>query len=361
MEAIIVNNEFKKILAEQDRQWQERQQDKRLHDAYGSQFDILKWDRYVDDESGTILYTNHESGETKEYYLTEIECGTRIIPPDEQKRMQAAKEERIMRDLRRGGKRKEKFVFVDAHIGFEGVSPAMVTRLIYLSTFAGYKSELGKECPKEKQEFGNPIIQNGVHLQKKDLAGVLKLSERNAAYFMKEVCPNYVQEDEDGFLYLDSNSFVRGGLKKRDFKRYQQIYSNGVRRLYEAANGRNLKQLGYVFMMIPFINIEHNILCFNPEETDMDRVIPMSPKEFCGAVGFAYSNLNRLMSVYSSIMFSVNGRKEHFVKLICDYNGQENGKILINPKVIYAGSALNRLEITRLFFAEKTEQPEQAQ
>ena len=302
---------------------------------------------------------SQSTGEVKEANTVTIVCeeGSFITfrTPEQMEKNRKAKEERIMRDIMWGGKKKEQFVFVDAHIGFDGVSPAMVTRLIYLSTFAGYKSELGKNCPKEKQEYGNPLIRNGIHLQKKDLAGVLRLSERNAAYFMKEVCPNFIHEDAEGFLYLDSNSFVRGGLKRKSFKQYQQIYSNGVRRLYEAANGKHHKQLGYIFLLVPFINIEHNLLCYNPDEKDMEKIVPMSPKEFCEAVGFSYSNLSRLMGIYHSIMFDVNGRKEHFLKLICDYNGQDNGKIIINPGVIYAGSALNRLEIAKLFFAEKNE------
>lgn len=307
----------------------------------------------------SIGLVSQSTGEVKETNTITVVCEkgsyVNLRTPEQMERDRKAKEERIMRDMMRGWKRKEKFVFVDTHIGFDGVSPAMVTRLIYLSTFAGYKSELGKNCPKEKREYGNPLIRNGVHLHKKDLAGVLRLSERNAAYFMKEVCPNYIHEDAEGFLYLDSNSFVRGGLRRNSFKQYQQIYSNGVRRLYEAANGKHHKPLGYAFMMIPFINIEHNILCHNPEERDMDKIIPMSPKEFCKAVGFSYANLNRIMNIYRSIMFDINGKKEHFLKLICDYNGQDDGKIIINPGVIYAGSTLNRLEIAKLFFAEKTE------
>ena len=293
---------------------------------------------------------SRETGEIKEPITFIVEKDSRVITRDwinwetaRVKQNRLAKEARQRQEASHG-KRKEKFVFVDADIDFKGVRPAMITRLIYLSTYAGYKG-----CRKGE----SPLIKRGVHLKKNDLAGVLQLSERHAVNFLNEVSPAYIHEDSEGYLYLDGQSFIRGSLKKKNFKQYQQIYNNGVRRLYEASKGKNHKLLGYMFAMIPFINIEHNILCWNPEEKDIAKVNPMTPEEFCTAVGYDQSNIGRLMRIYSSILFDVNGKKEHFCKLICDWNNQSNAKICINPAVIYAGSAYNRVEITRLYFMEK--------
>lgn len=287
---------------------------------------------------------SQETGELKDTVTFIVERGSYVVTLEQQKQRKQAQAEREKRAIERGGKRKEKFVFVDANIDFNGVRPATVTKLIYLSTYAGYK---------KNGDAGNPLIRKGVHLKKKDIAGVLGVCDSCTVNFLKEVSPTYVYEDSEGHLYLNSQFFVRGCLKKKNFKLYQQIYNNGVRKLYEASNGKNHKPLGYVFMMIPFINIEHNILCWNPEETDITKVNPMTPGEFCTAVGYGQSNTSRLMKIYSSILFNVNGKKEHFCKLICDWNNQSNAKICINPAVIYAGSAYNRVEITRLYFMEK--------
>jgi len=300
--------------------------------------------RYVDEKTGRIFHIDPGTGESREYHNMDVEIGSRIISPDEQKRQRAAKAERERRAIERGGKREEKFVFVDANIDFSGMHPATITKLIYLSTYAGYSEDRKRE---------SPLTRSRVHLKRKDLADVLHISERHAASFLKEVSPTYVYADSKGYLYLDGQAFIRGGLRKKSFKQYQQIYHNGVRRLYEASKGKNHTQLGYVFMLIPFISIEHNILCWNPEEADIAKVVPMTPKEFCLKVGYDPSNIGRLMKIYSSILFDVNGKKEHFCKLVCDWNGQSNARICINPAVIYAGSAYNRVEITRLYFMEK--------
>ena len=337
-------------LAEQERKWQERQQDRRLHEVYGSQFDILKWERTVDEESGMIIYTNPDNGERKEYYRTEVEYGTRMISPDEQKRIQAAKDKREQREHQVKDK-KDKFVFINSAIDFSNVPPAMVTRLIYLSTYAAYITQAEKDKVFDKS-LGTPLVRNGVHLQRKDLAKVLDISPRHAVNFVKSVCPQFVCEDDAGGLYLVKGFFARGGLKKKQFIQYQRIYNKGVRKLYEAAKRKYHAQLGYIFMMIPYINIEHNVLCWNPLEKDMEKVRPMTPKEFCTQIENSTKNLSRLMNQYKDITFDVDGKQEYFCKVMSEWNNQKNGIICVNPAVIYAGSDAHRLDIMKLFFNE---------
>lgn len=344
------NNEFRKQLAEQEQRWREQQQDRHLHEVYGSQFDVLKWDKFVDSESGMIIYSDPESGNAKVFHLKEVEDGSTIIPPDERERRQAAKEKREQREYQVKDK-KEKFVFINSSIDFSDVPPAMVTRLIYLSTYAAYIKQADKSKVFDKS-LGTPLVRLGKHLQRKDLASVLGISERNAVNFVKCVCPRFICEDESGGLYLVKGFFARGKLKRKQFTRYQRLYNNGVRKLYEAVKGKYHAQLGYVFMMIPYINIEHNVLCWNPTETDIGKVQPMTPKDFCSLIAKSAKNLSRLMNLYKGITFDVDGKEEHFCKVVSDWNNQKNGIICVNPAVIYAGTDAHRLDIMKLFFNE---------
>ena len=86
----------------------------------------------------------------------------------------------------------------------------------------------------------------------------------------------------------------------------------------------------------------------------MDKVTLMSPKEFCARVGYSCSDLSRLMKVYRSVTFDVDGRKERLCKIIGNWGDQSNAIICINPAVIYAGTTQSRLEISRLYFREQT-------
>lgn len=152
---------------------------------------------------------SQETGELKDTVTFVVERGSYVVTPGQQEQRRKAQAERERRAIERGGKREEKFVFVDANIDFSGMRPATITRLVYLSTYAGYRGSRNRE---------SPLIRNGTHLKKKDLADVLHISERHAASFLKEVSPTYVYADSKRHLYLDGQSFIRGGLRKKSFK-----------------------------------------------------------------------------------------------------------------------------------------------
>lgn len=312
-------------------------------------------------EYGLVSESN---GEVKKPVCYIVEEGAEIISVDAQKiREMQAELERLRKqqykemiskqgyrklcrtewDSENGGKRNNRFLFVNAEINFDGIPTAMVTRLIYLSTFAEYT----------ESRDGLPLVRNGVPIRRRDIAKVLRISESGADKFWKVIRGKYIYADKKGRLYLASNYFARGSLRRNDMQRYQRVYFSSVRKLYEDSNGKRLNQLGYIFMMLPYINAEHNILCHNPLEADKDRVQVMTPKEFCEQIDYDYSHLNRLMTAYRDILFDVNGRLQHFCKLITNWNDQENATICINPGVIYGGSAEGRLKVNEDFFKEK--------
>lgn len=340
------NQDFQQWLSNFDHEWQDRQREKNM-----GQWDKSKCVKTIDRESGRTFYTDPDTGETREYHNREVEDGSKIITPEQQALIEAAKKAKQQRELieKWSGGKKEKFVFVNTNADFSGVPAAMVTRLIYLSTYAAYPIE-----QKSDTSLGNPLIRCGKQLTRKDLAEVLGISERHSANFIKSVCPQFISEDEAGGLYLVKGLFVRGGLQKKQFVQYQKIYNKGIRKLYKAANGKYHAQLGYIFMMMPYINLEYNILCWNPLETDIQKVCPMSPKQFCQSVGYSLPNLNRLMTIYRDVMFDVNGKQEHFCKIISNWNDQSNAMICINPAVIYSGTGVHRLEVMNIFFNEKS-------
>lgn len=262
-----------------------------------------------------------------------------ITSQEELQRRVKAKQERLEHEATRYRSNGRKYYFVKSDSKFDGISPAMVTRLIYLSTYAGYGNSVLMLTAKTK-------------MKRVDLPDILGLSQRHTANFWNEVSPQYVSEDEDGYLILNDNVFKRGRLKRKQSIPYQQFYIDGVRKLYEAANGKYHKQLGYLFSMLPFISVEYNLICHNPYEKDMDKVNLMSIAEFCNEIGYDKSNIGRLKRIYNAVRFDVEGRQERFCTMI--YNGidENSAKICINPNVLYAGTNKGCIEVSKLYFRD---------
>ena len=114
---------------------------------------------------------------------------------------------------------------------------------------------------------------------------------------------------------------------------------DAVRKLYNGTPKNNHRQLGYIFRMLPFISVEHNILCHRPFAKNIEDVEPMSLREFCEAVGLRYSRtaISRLQAAYSNIQFMVHGFPELFCAFVTDGHNHEADKIFVNPRILYSG------------------------
>lgn len=263
--------------------------------------------------------------------------GAIITEQEEIERRKREKERRLEREAKRRTT-KEKFFFIRSDTEFEFLSAATLTRLIFLGTYCNYDGVL---MLSERQ----PMLYS-------DLSKILNLGKTATNNFWNEASPQYITADTNGYLHLDDIFFHRGRMKRKQCNPYQQFYHKGVRKLYNVVNSRKHKQLGYIFLMLPFINREYNLLCHNPYETDIDKVELMSIADFCNRIGYDVTHIDRLLKIYDGILFDVDGRKERFCTIT--YNGINkcNAKICVNPNIFYIGHDYKAVEILGVFCRE---------
>lgn len=276
------------------------------------------------DEKGKQIAVEIATGEVFDTFNADFPVGSIIYTPEQQQQYKERKkhEQEEYLKSKRYGEKKPSYTFVMATADFDNVSPANLTRLIYLSTYLSYhNSELRKG---ERHR-----------INKNELSQILGISERTAQRFWREVCPQYISEEMDGTLKLNPDVFSRGKAK-RLIAFYIKVFSKGMKSLYNSVPKSKHKHLGYIFAMLPYVNIEHNILCYNTAEKEIDKIEPMSMKEFCAEIGFDYRHVDRLHDIFKSICFDVDGKKELFCSIIRNtYSGKE--LMVINPKVFYSG------------------------
>ena len=98
------------------------------------------------------------------------------------------------------------------------------------------------------------------------------------------------------------------------------------------------------FKMLPYISIEYNILCWNPTETELDKVEPMSFADFAKQIGYDSTHTSRLLAAYNKITFEVEGIRQLFCNVT--FNPEY---VIINPRVIYEGTQWEKVEILGVF------------
>ena len=285
----------------------------------------LGYDYIVDSETGESLAVQRSTGEVLPAVNVTVPAGSGIITPEareaERERREQQREYFLEKQI---PKILGKFYCLALNNRFENLSPSAVARLVYLGTFIKYGTDrlyLTKRTP----------------LTKKLLPEVMGVSEDTVCRFLDEV-REYVFEDEEHNLHIQNPIFIRGKLPSENGG-YQKIYIDAVRKLYAEAHVKNHKQLGYIFLMLPFISVEYNILCRHPFAKDIEDIQPLTLKEFCEAVGLSYNRttISRLKKVYSGIQFVVNGSPELFCAFVTDGKKHDGDKIIINPRILYSG------------------------
>ncbi|MGN0394923.1 MAG: hypothetical protein ACI4EF_06135 [Coprococcus sp.] len=112
------------------------------------------------------------------------------------------------------------------------------------------------------------------------------------------------------------------------------------------------ESLGYIFKMLPYINLEYNVLCKNPLEQNLENIEFMSLAEFCHAIDYDISQLSRLLKIYKSLTFEVKTKQERFCAFVYDGLDRGSARIFINPHILYNGSSYSQVKVLGKFCTE---------
>ncbi|MBQ8619194.1 MAG: hypothetical protein IJ418_17070 [Clostridia bacterium] len=288
-----------------------------------------------DPATGRPIAVNRATGEITGAHNVIVPDGTKILTPEDQERRQKFFDLKAERELRkRANAPLGHFIFMSG-AGFNEISSASVARLVMLSTYCKYDDAL--------------VIGRSKPMTRAEAQQILGLEYTSFNKFMREVVPRFLVE-KDGALYLANHqTFFRGRKDRKNHDQYWKTYLLAVRRLFNATDVRQHKALGRVFQLLPYINIEFNILAHDIEETTLDAVKPMTLFELCKELGVDWSHVNRLLALYRSLTFTVGDHQEKFVAIVSDGIDRRNARIFINPRILYSGSDYRRVEILGSF------------
>lgn len=294
----------------------------------------------TDPETGQRLAVRSATGEVSQARTIEVPVGTISYTPEQQEKYKARKQAEFGRNLKAAMLAMQRdelgyYYYTSTERNFDGMTPATLARLIYLCTYLQYDSDylyMTKRTP----------------MREGDLSKVLNLSRNTVAAFINEANA-YLSVLDDRRLSVDTGAFRRGTLPKGKHGCFQRVYIDWVRKLYHATPPCKHRYLGYIFLMLPYVNIEHNILCFNPNEIELENVRAITLSDFCQAIDYDISHASRLRKEYAKISFNVNGREEKFCSFVFDGGNPNTSKIYVNPHILYSGKNYAHVEILGAF------------
>lgn len=218
---------------------------------------------------------------------------------------------------------------------FPSLSQSDLARLMFLGTYTNYDGRL-------QHDNGRPI-------NRKSLGTLLDMSRARFSEFYRKLMAEEIISDNNEYedIYVNPSIFYRGSLAdaghKIDEFRHTRLFRSTVRELYDKYGGRTIKQLAILYAVLPFVNFSFNIVCFNPEENNEDRVVPMDLDNLAALL--SYKDTQKLRVALGSL--KLDGKPVFL--LIPDVNDKRKRRIIVNPRVVFAGSADSLRAIKVLF------------
>ena len=216
------------------------------------------------------------------------------------------------------------------------LNKATISRFLYLATYIDYNDR--EENVLVKHTKNNKID----YMTKKDMRNLLNLSEKTFFDFLKEIKEKELLFEANNKIYLNPIYVNKGNSKFKD-KEYTRMFIDTTRDLYENCKPRQHKHLSYVYQLLPFLHYETNILCKNPEETDVNKLDRLHFTDICNMLNLSEDkrNMDKLKKDLFKFYITKDDKKYYFLAYITVK--QEIGTrsyYVVNPYVVWKGKDL---------------------
>lgn len=198
---------------------------------------------------------------------------------------------------------------------------ATAFRFLYLCTFSDYD--------------GYVIDKSGSRLKPNELNDLLDVAPRTFTNIKHTLFDNELLfKSPEGFVFINPMYCNRGDMLTGYKRRCTRIFDTAIQDLYKNSTFKEHKQIGYLVLLLPYVNVYHNIICLNPEEKNMDKVQIMTQEEIASVISVSKNHITKIKRFLLDI--TVGG---HPLLLIIEH---KNLKLYaVNPAVFYAGTNIN--------------------
>ena len=200
-------------------------------------------------------------------------------------------------------------------------------RFIYLCTYLKYNdTRLALKLDNDRYTL----------IKENELQELLKLS-KSEYYRTKDVLINndLICIDKDDNIHINNKISTLGNTNnKNDFTR---IFKDAIQNIYKKSLPREHKKLALFIDLLPYVNFNLNIICFNPNEVQPIAIDPLTIKDIQKILGDnGGKNLSRLRNTLLNTFIG----DEKAMLIVKDF---EKEFFVVNPKMYYKGNRIDDL------------------
>lgn len=213
------------------------------------------------------------------------------------------------------------------------LKPQNIARIFYLSTYLA-------------RENNYILTKNKNYATKKDIKKILDINKSAFFEFWDDVSVHKVILEDDAGVILDPGIFTRQNSVGKGTPMLRCF--NTIQELYETASPTQHKNIGYIFKLVPYLNTYHNIICTNPEEHNISKVVPLTTEEICIIIGYEYCNASRLMKTLNKLSIFRNNVEE-YIFLNVHAEEYKHNITIVNPLFFYGGEWVKKDMVSGIF------------
>lgn len=217
---------------------------------------------------------------------------------------------------------------------FPLLSKQDVARLIYIATYTHYHT-------------GRLQKGDGTVITTDTFYTLVRLEKRRGSDYLKRLIESkVVTVSQYNEIMMSKEYFIRGTTKDVEDKsiNYTRLFKKTVRDLFKNASTREISHLSTIYTTLPYINLYHNVISYNPHENDVRMVRAMDTKVLADKLG--YKSYNKMTAMLNKL--TINNKK--VFNYYTDIDDKRKKNVVVNPDVVYGGNDANQLESVKVFF-----------
>lgn len=213
------------------------------------------------------------------------------------------------------------------------IKPQYKVRFLYLASYLDFNNDLLVA----KDEYGLKI-----QLNKPLMRDILKLKDTEFKSTLKTLIDSGLMIKDGSHYKINTVCSIKGNAPNTK-QLYTRLFIKSIRELYDMCDAKNHKQLYYIFKILPYVNLQFNMVCHKTDCDIMKNIEPINITDLCRLIGYKETNSTRLWN-------TIRGFKIGEDYVVCKHSVDKQEFITINPRIYYAGTRIENISyLTSIF------------
>ena len=170
-----------------------------------------------------------------------------------------------------------------------------------------------------------------------DFTDVFQKPQSTTYKFLQELVDNDLIIKTKDKRYRITPDIYSTHINDTDFQHNSfRVFRNAIKHMYNNSTPREHGGMGELFRLVPYLNINYNILCHNIEETNIDYVEPLVRSEICEILRPGSDYGRKIIKNFDKYMLKNQ-------PVFGSFNAIEEEHYFINPRILYGGNNPDKL------------------